>query len=282
MSLMSAAEAGDTADTSPVIARRGLRMARPAAGESGTEQGASTGERFAAAGPSGSAGQDGQPRLAAGQLRVTRVRVARQVSVRTLRTGGSRASTRPADTPRASARAASTRRASVPRASVRAASVRRASMQAASMQAVSMPPGSVRAARGSRVSVQAASLQRASVQAVRVARPAGQARPGGLRLTRRGRRVVAVFAMLMAIVAATLIWASAAGGARTSGHDLQPSSGYRGMTEIVVRPGQTLWSIAAAAEPSANPWTVVQQIIDANALSGTQVRAGQLLWVPKG
>ncbi len=280
MSLMSAAEAGDTADTSPVIARRGLRMTRPTAGESGTEQEPGTGERFAAAGPSGPAGQegpDGQPRLTAGQLRVTRVRVARQVSVRTLRASGSRASTRPADMPRVSARAASTRRASVPRASVRAASVRLASVQAASTA-----PGNVRAARGSRVSLQTASLQRASVQAVRVARPAGQARPGGLRLTRRGRRVVAVFAMLMAIVAATLIWASAAGGARTSGHDLQPRSGYRGMTEIVVRPGQTLWSIAAAAEPSADPWTVVQQIIDANALSGAQIRAGQLLWVPKG
>jgi LysM repeat protein len=54
------------------------------------------------------------------------------------------------------------------------------------------------------------------------------------------------------------------------------------MTQVVVQPGQTLWSIAAAAEPSANPWTVVQQIIDANALSGARVQAGQLLWVPKG
>jgi LysM repeat protein len=54
------------------------------------------------------------------------------------------------------------------------------------------------------------------------------------------------------------------------------------MTQIVVRPGQTLWSIAAAAEPSADPRIVIQQIIDANALGGNTIRAGQLLWVPKG
>jgi hypothetical protein len=127
--------------------------------------------------------------------------------------------------------------------------------------------------------MRAASLQRASVQAVREGRPAVQS---GLRLTRRGRRVLAMFAMLAAIAAATLIWTGAAGGAQTSRHDGQAGSGYRGMTQIVVRPGQTLWSIAAAAEPSASPWSVVQQIVDANALSGARVQAGQLLWVPKG
>ncbi len=59
-------------------------------------------------------------------------------------------------------------------------------------------------------------------------------------------------------------------------------AGYRGMTSIVVKPGQTLWSIAVSAEPSANPWVVIRQIIDANALSGASVRSGQLLWVPRG
>jgi nucleoid-associated protein YgaU len=129
-------------------------------------------------------------------------------------------------------------------------------------------------------SLRAARLQRASVQTVREGAQA--AGPGQLRLTRRGRRAVAVSAMLAAIGTATLIWASAAGGAQTTRHDGPAGAGYRGMTQVVVRPGQTLWSIAAAAEPSANPWTVVQQIIDANALSGARVQAGQLLWVPRG
>jgi LysM repeat protein len=53
------------------------------------------------------------------------------------------------------------------------------------------------------------------------------------------------------------------------------------MREIVVRPGQTLWSIASAAEPSADPRVVVQQIISVNSLTSTQIVAGQLLWVPR-
>jgi LysM repeat protein len=53
------------------------------------------------------------------------------------------------------------------------------------------------------------------------------------------------------------------------------------MLRVVVRPGQTLWSIATKADPSADPRVVIQQIIDDNALSGTTVSAGQVLWVPR-
>jgi Tfp pilus assembly protein FimV len=53
------------------------------------------------------------------------------------------------------------------------------------------------------------------------------------------------------------------------------------MHQIVVRPGQTLWSIASAAEPAADPRDVVQQIMTANAMTGTTITAGQLLWVPR-
>jgi nucleoid-associated protein YgaU len=53
------------------------------------------------------------------------------------------------------------------------------------------------------------------------------------------------------------------------------------MTQVVVRPGQTLWSIATATEPSGNLWPVIQQIINVNALSSANVQAGQLLWVPR-
>jgi LysM repeat protein len=52
------------------------------------------------------------------------------------------------------------------------------------------------------------------------------------------------------------------------------------MHQIVVRPGQTLWSIAAAAEPSADPRNVVQEIMSVNALAGPTISTGQLLWVP--
>jgi hypothetical protein len=49
----------------------------------------------------------------------------------------------------------------------------------------------------------------------------------------------------------------------------------------VVHPGQTLWSVAAAAEPSGDSWDVVQQIMNVNALNGPEIHAGELLWIPK-
>ena len=107
------------------------------------------------------------------------------------------------------------------------------------------------------------------------------ARPAPLRLTRRGRTVVTVLALLAACAAAAVLWLSMAGGAQASSQGQPAGAGFGGMTRVVVRPGQTLWSIASAAEPTANTQTVVQQIIDANALSGASIDAGQLLWVPQ-
>ena len=107
-------------------------------------------------------------------------------------------------------------------------------------------------------------------------------RPGAVRLTRRGRLVVTGLVLLAAIVAATLLWMTAAGSVQASSRGgPAPRSPYQGLTQVVVQPGQTLWSIAAAAEPSANAWAVVQQIIEVNALNGPQVRAGEQLWVPR-
>ncbi len=103
---------------------------------------------------------------------------------------------------------------------------------------------------------------------------------GGVRLTKRGRLVVAWFAICVSAAVVALIWLSAAGGAAASDRGLPARTVYQGLTQIVVQPGQTLWSIASAAEPSADPRLVIQQIVQANALGGTTVQAGQLLWVP--
>jgi hypothetical protein len=288
MSLMSAAEAGETPGTSPVMARRRLRVAAAVQGGPPAGGGVVDGTVVVDGWPADDTPADDTPAddtpvrqsepAAGGRLTVTQVRVARQVSVRTLRTSGSRTGTRPADPPRPAARAASARRVTTPRAGVKTLGVRTASVRRVSTGRVSVTAGRARAAGVQQVSVRSASLRRAGGPAV----PAAGAEPGRLRLTKRGRRVAAVLAMLVAMGVATLIWAAAAGGAQASGRDAPRGSGYGGMTQVVVQPGQTLWSIAAAAEPSANPWTVVQQIIDANALSGARVQAGQLLWVPKG
>jgi hypothetical protein len=120
-----------------------------------------------------------------------------------------------------------------------------------------------------------------AVIAPRPVRPRAQmSSPPPLRLTRRGRVVVAALFVVTAAAIALVLGLAAAGGAQATNHG-QPAAGYQGMHEIVVRPGQTLWSIASAAEPGADPRDVVQQIMTANAMTGTTITAGQLLWVPR-
>jgi nucleoid-associated protein YgaU len=109
-----------------------------------------------------------------------------------------------------------------------------------------------------------------------------QARPAAVRLTRRGRGVVAGLALALTAAVVVLIWLAAAGAAAAANHGLPARTVYQGLTQVVVRPGQTLWAIAAAAEPTADPRVVIQQIIETNALSGATIHAGQLLWVPNG
>jgi hypothetical protein len=101
--------------------------------------------------------------------------------------------------------------------------------------------------------------------------------PQRLRLTRRGRVVLAVFAA----VVVGLIGLAAANGTRAAGPAATASTAGHTMTRIVVQPGQTLWTIATQADPQADPRQVVQQIIAANALRGGGIRAGQRLLVPR-
>jgi hypothetical protein len=105
----------------------------------------------------------------------------------------------------------------------------------------------------------------------------GAAAPA-LRLTRRGRMVVVGFL----VFAAALIWLAAAGGAAATGSGVSPTVYEKQMSQVVVRPGDTLWSIGARAEPQADPRIVIQQISDINALPGPEIAVGQRLWVPKG
>jgi LysM domain len=104
-----------------------------------------------------------------------------------------------------------------------------------------------------------------------------------VRLTRRGRIVVAVMLTVASLSLVVLAWlAIAARAAQAADGGQPPGAVYQNLTSIVVHPGQTLWSIASQAEPRADPRVVMQQIIDLNALSGTSVEPGQRLWVPRG
>lgn len=112
--------------------------------------------------------------------------------------------------------------------------------------------------------------------------PAGDPRPvpGPVRLTRRGRLVLGAFIVVVATVAITLV-SMAISGAQAANHG-QAAGGYQGMHQIVVRPGESLWSIAEQAEPAADPRLVEAQIMTANSMTSSSVlQAGELLWVPK-
>jgi LysM domain len=104
-----------------------------------------------------------------------------------------------------------------------------------------------------------------------------------VRLTRRGKIVVTVMLTAVSLSLVLLAWlAIAARAAQAADGGESPGAVYQNLTSVVVHPGQTLWSIASQAEPTADPRVVMQQIIDLNALRGTSVEPGQRLWVPRG
>jgi hypothetical protein len=102
------------------------------------------------------------------------------------------------------------------------------------------------------------------------------------RLTRRGRRVVWAFAVLLLVAVLTPVLLALASGAQAANHGLPASAVQASMRHVVVKPGQSLWSIALNAEPQADPRTVIQQIMEFNALGSQVVVPGEGLWVPQG
>ncbi len=105
---------------------------------------------------------------------------------------------------------------------------------------------------------------------------------GHVRLTRRGRIVVAAALTVLSLLVVMLAWMAVAARAQAADGGLPPGAVYRDLTSVVVHPGQSLWSIASRAEPTADPRLVMGEIIDLNALHGTSIEPGQHLWVPHG
>ena len=110
--------------------------------------------------------------------------------------------------------------------------------------------------------------------------PAGRQtlRPAPLRLTRRGRVAVAVAVALLLAGLSLVIAASA----QATNHPVPSRGAQQNLTQVTVRPGQSLWSVAENADPDADTRVVIQQIIELNSLTGDLVFAGQRLWVPRG
>ena len=99
-----------------------------------------------------------------------------------------------------------------------------------------------------------------------------------LRLTRRGRVVVALAAALLVTMVSLLL----AGVAQATNDGPSPHAARENLVQVIVRPGQSLWSVAESADPDQDTRAVIQQIIDLNSLNGDTVFAGQQLWVPRG
>jgi hypothetical protein len=119
--------------------------------------------------------------------------------------------------------------------------------------------------------------QQADTPAARSGRPRDTpAAP--LRLTRRGRVVIAIAAALLVTMVSLLL----AGVAQATNHGPSSSTARQNLVQVLVRPGQSLWSVAESADPDQDTRAVIQQIIDLNSLTGDTVLAGQQLWVPRG
>ena len=256
------------------VLRRAVPQPRRPMTEQAGEPGPAGPPRWASA-PRSAAPRSAVPRSAGrvrssdGGLRVRQLRV-REVHVRELRTGSRREY-------QLAARELQSRQVGPDTA---------ARTQARSVTAVRTQAARTQGAPARAVPRQAAAVGRAVGPDARrqaAARQApGPAAPGRVRLTRRGRRVLAGFAIVVAMAAISLLWIGAAGGALAASHHSSAGSAYRGLTRVVVRPGQTLWSIAARAEPTADPRAVIQQIMEVNAISTPDVQPGELLWVPQG
>jgi LysM repeat protein len=103
-----------------------------------------------------------------------------------------------------------------------------------------------------------------------------------IRLTSRGRLLAAMLVTVCTVAAISVLWLGLARGAHAASGAPVPRPAGQGMSRVVVRPGQTLWVIAADADPTADPRVIIGEIMQVNALEGTVVQPGQVLWVPRG
>ncbi len=96
--------------------------------------------------------------------------------------------------------------------------------------------------------------------------------PPALRLTLRARRLLALVAVLVAVAAGA--WVGSSTGA--------PGENLRlvGESSVVVRSGDTLWSIARSLAGDGDVRVVVDQLQSLNDLDGAAIEPGQVLLLP--
>ena len=116
--------------------------------------------------------------------------------------------------------------------------------------------------------VAALPVQRAAVRSsnIHTSNPA----KSGVRLTARGRRVVALLALLPIVIAFFLVSTRAA------------QADQSGPTTAVVKveAGQSLWDVAVAIAPNEDPRATIWTIKALNGLETSEVQEGQGLIIP--
>ena len=123
----------------------------------------------------------------------------------------------------------------------------------------------------------AAARNPAAARKAKAAREPAAARTP-VRLTRRGRLALTATGVL-AIGAVSMVLA---GAAQATGHSGVPAGPGKAVTKVLVRPGDSLWSLAETYDPHADTRLVVQDIQQLNSMTTDQVQPGRILWVPRG
>lgn len=94
-----------------------------------------------------------------------------------------------------------------------------------------------------------------------------------LRLTRRGRAVIAALVSLPLVIALAAMALNGGGATATSGGDR--------ISTVTVEAGESLWSVAASIAPGASTADVVADLIAVNDLQSASLVPGQTLVIPE-
>jgi hypothetical protein len=95
-----------------------------------------------------------------------------------------------------------------------------------------------------------------------------------LRITRRGR------AVLTLLIVVPLAIGGAAAGFGAIGAAAGPQGSTARFQYITVETGESLWQVAEAVAPTADPRDVIADILSLNDLSSSEVQPGQRLAIP--
>lgn len=103
---------------------------------------------------------------------------------------------------------------------------------------------------------------------------------GPWRLTRRGRVAMVMAAVLAVLVVLSVVQVISA-STSTSANQVVLVAAQQQSNSVVVKPGDTLWTIATREMPGLDPREAVVALREANGITGGEIVAGQRLQLPR-